>query len=159
MDIIEFPERHYVGARRTVTMDAFAQIADRLPEVLAWLTERGGVPAGAPFFRFHHLGSDGNVDVEVGWPVAEPVAGEGEIFAATLPAGRYASETHVGHPDRLFAAIEALQATPGLDFDLRQAADGEHWGSRLEIYKTDPEEQPDMTKWEVELQFRLRDPA
>lgn len=38
-------------------------------------------------------------------------------------------------------------------------ADGEHWAARLEIYHTNPAEQPDMSKWEIELQFRLRDPA
>ena len=29
--------------------------------------------------------------------------------------------------------------------------------SRLEIYKTDPAEEPDMSKWETELAFKLAD--
>ena len=35
--------------------------------------------------------------------------------------------------------------------------DGDRWGSRLEVYKSDPREVPDMTKWETELLFRLKD--
>jgi hypothetical protein len=33
--------------------------------------------------------------------------------------------------------------------------EGERWGCRLEIYRTDPQAEPDMTKWETELAFRL----
>jgi hypothetical protein len=34
---------------------------------------------------------------------------------------------------------------------------GERWGSRLEIYLTDPREESDMSKWETQLAFRLAD--
>jgi hypothetical protein len=33
----------------------------------------------------------------------------------------------------------------------------ERWGSRLEFYLTDPAEEPDMSKWETQLAFRLAD--
>jgi hypothetical protein len=32
---------------------------------------------------------------------------------------------------------------------------GERWGSRLEIYLTDPAQEPDLSKWVTELAFRL----
>jgi hypothetical protein len=35
-------------------------------------------------------------------------------------------------------------------------ADGNMWGCRLEIYKSDPRVVPDMNDWETELLFRLR---
>ena len=34
---------------------------------------------------------------------------------------------------------------------------GERWTSRLEWYLTDPAQEPDMTKWQTELAFRLAD--
>ncbi len=37
------------------------------------------------------------------------------------------------------------------------ASGGERWGSRLEIYLTDPNEEPDMSKWQTQLAFRLAD--
>ncbi len=44
-----------------------------------------------------------------------------------------------------------------LTWDVRQAPDGDRWAARLEIYETDPAEEPDMTKWETQLAFRLAD--
>jgi hypothetical protein len=41
--------------------------------------------------------------------------------------------------------------------NLEWDVDGDRWGSRLEVYKSDPREVPDMTKWETELLFRLKD--
>jgi hypothetical protein len=35
--------------------------------------------------------------------------------------------------------------------------EGERWGCRLEIYLTDPREQPDVSAWETQLAFRLAD--
>jgi hypothetical protein len=35
--------------------------------------------------------------------------------------------------------------------------EGERWNARIESYRTDPNVQPDMNKWEVELAFRLAD--
>lgn len=35
--------------------------------------------------------------------------------------------------------------------------DGEHWGSRVEFYRTNPAEEPDMNEWVTQLAFRLAD--
>lgn len=152
--IVEYPERHYVSVRKIITMTTFAQVADRLMEVYGWLAQRGVEPVGAPFFRFNVIDMDGQLDVEAGWEIAAPVESEGEVVAGILPGGRYASTTHIGHPDKLLGTIQALREE-GLDFDMTQEEDGEHWGCRLEIYKTDPRVEPDWDKWEIELQFRL----
>jgi hypothetical protein len=34
---------------------------------------------------------------------------------------------------------------------------GDRWGARLEFYLTDPAEEPDMSKWQTQLAFRLAD--
>jgi hypothetical protein len=77
-----------------------------------------------------------------------------------LPAGRYATLTHVGHPSELFGVTGALldwAATQGLRWDMWPADGGERWGCRLEIFLTDPSQEPDMSKWETQLAFRLAD--
>ena len=33
----------------------------------------------------------------------------------------------------------------------------ERWGSRLEIYLTDPAQEPDLSKWVTQLAIRLAD--
>jgi len=150
----------YVAIRRTITMQTFPEVADRLPGLFGWLAERGAAPAGAPFFRYLVIDMDGELDVEAGVPVAAPVDGEGEVLAGTLPAGRYATTTHVGHPDGLVAATRALldeAAERGLRWDAVETDRGERWGCRLELLHTNPAEQPDMNKWKTKLAFRLAD--
>ena len=88
------------------------------------------------------------------------VGGSVELVAGVLPAGRYATAIHVGHPDSLVGAVAGLLEWAdgqGLHWDMTDTPDGERWGSRLEIYLTDPAEQPDMSKWETQLLFRLAD--
>jgi effector-binding domain-containing protein len=85
--------------------------------------------------------------------------GDGDVRSGVLPAGRYATVTHLGHPDQLIDATAALldwAAEQGLQWDMSETDDGQRWGGcRLEVYNTDPAEEPDMNKWETELAFRL----
>ena len=158
--IVRRPEQHYVGVRRTVTMQTFPEVADRMPVLFGWLAERGIEPAGAPFFRYLVIDMSRELVVEAGFPVAEPVPGDGEVFSDVLPAGRYVSLTHVGHPSELVGVIGELNtwaAAQGLRYDVTESPAGDRFGCRLEIYKTDPRVQPDMSKWETELAFRLAD--
>jgi effector-binding domain-containing protein len=150
----------YVAIRRTVTMQTFPEVADRLPEVFGWLAAQEIAPAGAPFFRYLVIDMDGELDVEAGVPVTAPVDGEGETLAGVLPAGRYAVTTHVGHPDELIAVTGAFldeAAAQDLTWDATETERGTRWGCRLELLHTDPAEQPDMNKWETKLAFRLAD--
>jgi effector-binding domain-containing protein len=158
--IVERDEQPYVAVSGQVTMQTIAAIADRLPEVFGWLDARGLEPAGAPFFRYNLIDMDRRLEVEAGVPVAAAAAGDGEVLAGVLPAGRYASVTHIGHPDGLVGATAALlewAERQGLRWDVTPTPEGERWGCRLEVYKTDPAEQPDMGRWETELLFRLAD--
>jgi hypothetical protein len=45
----------------------------------------------------------------------------------------------------------------GLRWDMTQTPEGEVWGCRLEILRTNPAEEPDIHKWETVLMFRLAD--
>lgn len=158
--VVELPSRPYVGVARAVTMTSIAEIADRLPSVFDWLGSRGIEPAGAPFFRYNLIDMERRLEMEVGVPLTDAVEGHGDVIAGTLPAGRYAVVQHVGHPDELLGVTSELlewAEQQGMAWDMSQTPDGELWGSRLEIYHTDPRVEPDMAKWETELQFRLTD--
>lgn len=163
--VVERSEQPYLGLKGVVTVQAVATIADRLPELFAWLGERGVEPVGAPFFKYDVIAMGDRLEIEVGVPVAAglPSLGvpvDGDVFADVLPAGRYAVVHHVGHPDELMDVTGALlewAADQGLEWDVVEAADGEHWGCRLEVYGTDPAEEPDLAKWETDLVFRLAD--
>jgi effector-binding domain-containing protein len=68
------------------------------------------------------------LEVENGVPVAAPAGGEGEVISGVLPAGRYATVTHVGHPSELFEATKALldwAAGQGLTWDMSPGETGD----------------------------------
>jgi effector-binding domain-containing protein len=162
--IIERPAQPYVAAREILTMSTLSRIADRIPELLAWLAQGGHTPSGAPFFRYLTIDMDRGLEVEAGVPVAAPLdlagADSGAATAQTLPGGRFVSAFFVGHPDGLEGATgDLLQwaEARGLRWDMHDTPAGENWGCRLEIYHTDPREQPDMNAWRTELAFRLAD--
>ncbi|MFF8960606.1 GyrI-like domain-containing protein [Streptomyces sp. NPDC014894] len=159
--VVERGEQRYAFIRGSVRMDAFHVIADRLGELIGWLTDHGVAFAGAPFFRFNTVDMAGESDVEAGIPVVMAPEPEGDIRIGTLPPGRYATVAHTGHPDQLFdiaAALREWADREGLVWDMTETGDGvERWGCRLESYLTDPRIEPDLSKWEIELSFRLAD--
>lgn len=97
--------------------------------------------------------------MEAGVPVPTAAEGDDRVIAGVLPAGRYTTAVHTGHYDGLIGAVDNLLQwadSQGLEWDKSSADDGEHWGGRLEIYLTDPTQQPDPAKWQTQLAFRLR---
>lgn len=156
--VVDRAEQPYAAIKRSVTMQSIGKVADRLPDVFGWLGARGIEPAGAPFFRYNVIDMERELEIEAGVPIAALVEGEGEILTDVLPAGRYATLTHLGHPDRLINANARLRdwaKEQGLTWDMTLGERGEHWGCRLELFNTDPSVEPDRSKWEIELVFRL----
>ena len=157
--VIERSAQPYVAIKSQVTMRTLGAVLPGLhPRVFAWLGQRGISPAGAPFWKYNVIDMDRGLEVEVGVPVAAVVDGDGQVLAGVLAAGRYASLRYTGHPDGLMGATAHLlewAAQQNLTWDVSQAADGERWAARLEIYETDPADEPDMTKWTTQLAFRL----
>jgi effector-binding domain-containing protein len=157
-EIMTRGEQPYVAVRAKVSMDGLGQLGARFGEVAGWLGGRGLAPAGAPFFRYNVIDMMRELEVDAGFPVAAATEGDGEIVAGVLPAGRYATVTHTGHPSELLGVTGELldwAAAQGLKWDMTQTAQGERWGGRLETYLTNPDEEPDMTKWVTQLAFRL----
>ena len=159
-EIVTRAEQPYVAIRGQVTMAEIGPFAGRTGEVFAWLGARGLAPAGPPFLKYNLIDMMRQLEIEAGVPVAAATDGDGEVISGVLPAGRYATITHVGHPSELMGVTKALRdwaAEQGLAWDMSPDGDGERWGSRLEISLTDPRQEPDMSKWVTQLAFRLAD--
>jgi effector-binding domain-containing protein len=151
-------EQPYVAVREQVTMAGLGQLGARLGMVAGWLGSRGLAPAGPPFFRYNVIDMMRELEVEAGFPVAAAVEASGEIVSGLLPAGRYATLTHTGHPSELIEATKELldwAVAQGLTWDMTETSRGEQWGCRLETHLTDPDVEPDMSKWVTRLAFRL----
>jgi effector-binding domain-containing protein len=160
--IVDRTEQPYVAIKASVTMETIGRVLPELhPNVFGWLAERDIRPAGAPFWKYDVIDMERELVVEVGVPVDKPATGDDRVLTGVLPAGRYASATHTGHPSGLMEATAKLLAwadDKGLSWDKTSAVGGgEAWGARLEIYDTNPDDEPDMDKWETELAFLLAD--
>jgi effector-binding domain-containing protein len=150
-------EQAYVAIPVSVRLEELSSVVPPLmDQVFDWLAARGIAPAGPPFRRYVVVDMETKLELETGVPVAAPVEGNGEIRAGMLPAGRYATVVHTGHPDTLVTATRDLlqwAAEQGVGWD----SEGNTWGCRLEEYLSDPAEVPDMNEWRTRLAFRLRD--
>ncbi|MDQ7810384.1 GyrI-like domain-containing protein [Amycolatopsis sp. A133] len=157
--IVDRPAQRYVAERATVGIPDFPRIADRLPPLAATLAAAGVALAGAPFFRYRTLHPGPRFTVEAGVPFEGTYTPEEPAFLGELPAGRYVLDTYVGAPGGLAAATEAVLAwgaAEGVPWDRTDGPDGEDWGCRLEVLRTDPREVADPAKWVTDLLFRLK---
>ena len=159
--IVERPAQPYAAITAKVTMQNLGEVVPPLNvEVFGWLAGRAARPSGPPFWKYNLIDMERGMEVEAGVTTEKPVEGDDRVHAGTLPAGRYATLRHVGHPSTLMDATARLLRWAdehGLKWDVSQSAEGERWAGRLELYLTDPREQPDMNAWETELAFKLAD--
>jgi effector-binding domain-containing protein len=124
-----------------------AEIGDTLGGLLAqirqYLQGQGIAPAGPPFSRSHTYSSEA-VDLEAGYPVEQPVDGEGRIAASQLPGGPVAATWHMGPYNKIQRAYDALGAWMA-------EQDREPSGAPWEVYWTGPGAEPDSAKWKTEI--------
>jgi effector-binding domain-containing protein len=157
--IVEREAQSYMAYGASVTMATVAEVLPPLhPELRSWLAERDIEIVGDPFFKYNLIDMEHHLEVEVGFPVAEIPSVNDRVIGGVLPAGRYVSVVHVGHPAGLRAATGQLlgwAADEGLVFDVTDTERGERWGCRLEIYETT--EPPEMSRWHTQLALRLAD--
>lgn len=156
--IVDRAAQPYVFITRRVPMSRMGELVETHGRVFGWLAERGLAPVGAPFWKYNVIDMERELEVEVGVPTASVPTGAGEVRGGILPSGRYASIGHTGHPDELVHVTGHLLEwanAEGLRFDKAPGEDGEHWACRLEFYETDPDDEPDLTKWQHTLAFRL----
>lgn len=156
----ERPAQPYVARRTLATMQELGTVIPQEHQrVYAWLRQHGITPAGAPFIRYRVIDMMAQLDIELGVPVASAVTGDDDIVADALPAGRYATliYTDVRRGVEANAALLEWGARQGLVWDSWTAENGEGFGARLETFLTDPQEEPDLAKWQTEVAIRVAD--
>jgi effector-binding domain-containing protein len=108
---------------------------------------QGVAITGPPFGFYPRMPSD-TVEVVVGFPVAAPIAADGEVEPFTLPGGRAVTATHVGPYEELentYAELLAWTTAEGLTL-----AEG-MW----ESYLSDPSAEPDPSTWRTLIVWPL----
>ena len=151
--------QHCAAIPATVAMDGIsAAVDDAFPELFGWLAGQGIAPAGPPLIRYLVIDMAGELQIELGVPVAAPVTASGRIQPGVLPEGRYAVLRHTGPYDGLVASNAALlhwAQEKGIQFDTWDTPQGAAWRCRAEHYLTNPSEEPDPAKLETDVAFLI----
>ena len=113
----------------------------------------GVAPDGPPYARYHAWGGD-LADVEIGFPVAQELAGlaslndvaEGEVGASELPGGRVAVVVHRG-------PYTALGDAYGRLHDWIHAQGEDDGPGPWETYIDNPEEVADVSELRTEIRW------
>jgi len=149
--------QHYAGIPATVAMSRISAAVDEaFPELFGWLAGQGIAPAGPPLIRYLIVDMLGELQIELGVPVATPVTASGRVRPGSLPEGKYLVLRHTGHYDGLVASNAALQQWARehqVELDTWDTAEGSAWRSRAEHYLTNPATEPDPAKWEVDVAY------
>ncbi|SMQ65063.1 effector-binding domain-containing protein [Devosia lucknowensis] len=151
----------YIFVPFTVTMRQMQKPArDGFPLIFAHLEKHGLKPVGPAFYNYRRINMAETLDVEAGIAVEKLGPEEGKVKNGTLPAGKFIGVSWTGHPDKLMTVTGMLIGwvkESGQKLDVEEKADGDHFACRLELYDSDPEEEPDMEKWVTTLAFKMKD--
>lgn len=131
---------------------------EAIPRIYQWLAEHQVAPQGGPLYVYRHIGDSAEpVDLTVGVPIAEAVQPSAGMILGNLPAGPYVIGRHIGSPDEIpssHARIKEWAHENGLRLENLRDENGEPWTGHAEHFLTDPNEEPDATKWVTELLFK-----
>jgi len=146
--IVVREKTHTLSITRETTPDAFGTVfAECFPAIHQFITAQGKEQSGRPFGRYLEM-SDTKAVVECGIPVANEMAGEGQIVPSEIPAGRYVLKSHIGSFETLgetHGAINAFIAKQNLQIA----------GPPVEFYVSDPGEEPDPNKWQTDIIYPI----
>jgi effector-binding domain-containing protein len=153
--IVETEERIAAVIHLTVPRPELPKVAPAaIDELVMAITAQGQSPQG-PLFMHHVTMSPDAFDVEVGFPVARPIAPAGRVRPGKLPAVRVARTIYQGPYEGLYGAWDA--------FGKRLKSDGLLGRSGLrraetlwESYLVGPETTSDANQWRTELNLPLR---
>ena len=142
------PRQVYAAVRATVRMSEMGErMGPLFGKLFGWLGQAGIEATGAPWARYLTVGPD-EVELEIGAPVAREVDGGDGIISGVRPACDIAWTVHVGPYDQMEPAYQAVLSW--ISANGRMIA-----GAGWEFYETDPDQEPDPTKWRTRIVYPL----
>ncbi|MHB8070540.1 MAG: GyrI-like domain-containing protein [Candidatus Cryosericum sp.] len=146
-EVVETQAQPAVSIRTVTSVDRLPQeIGKAYGSIITYLTAKGEQPQGPAFVAYYNMDMQ-KLDVEMGFPVAKEVAGNGEILATYIPAGRRATCMYKGPYKDMAPTYEALT---------KWMSDNGHvpTGVAYEFYYNSPDQVPEselLTKIEFLL--------
>lgn len=158
--VVQRKEVPYVSMRATVEGKDFGNVVPKLmPKLGAWMAEHKIEPKGPLLIRYNYVDMPKRLDVEVGLITHSKVKASGDVISGVIPAGRYGSYTHFGDYSELVAAngkVQDFAHQNHLGFKMRKGDHGEEFVGRFELYETDPDKEPDKSKWETQVLYLVK---
>ncbi len=143
IDVRPFAKRATLSVRvKTSPAELGAVLASIFPRVFAYAAGSGASP-GQPYVRYWGRSAE-VLDIEAGLPVQKALAQKGDIIPGEIGGGSVASLEHVGPYEGLPAVHEKLAAWV-------KASKQRPQGPSLEIYLTDPGDEPSPERWRTQV--------
>ncbi len=109
-DTIDRPAQPALSIRTHSAVQDLPQVLGKAyGAIMQYLGELGVSPAGAPFVAYFNMDMQ-DLDMEIGFPVMQPLPGKGEVQASQIPAGKAATCLHTGPYPEIEHAYKALSA-------------------------------------------------
>lgn len=118
-------------------------IPQALEQVAMYLGRLGLGPVGMPYVRYHPS-EPGTFEVEAGFPATGPCPESDGVRPSALPGGPAACLLYTGPYESMGNAYEALSGWLAAE---GKEPDGDMW----EVYLSDPDQEPDPTRWQTEI--------
>ena len=133
-ELIDHPTQRALSIRtHAAVQDLPTIIGPAYGAITQYLGQLGQQPVGAPFVAYYNMDMQ-NLDIEIGYPVAQKLTGLGNIQPSMVAGGKAAACLHVGPYDTLPAAYQALMEWMG--------AKGYEGTICYEVYLNDPAQTP-----------------
>ncbi len=149
VEIVQLPEFNYISVRDEVELEAVSTQMGQVYSQLMNLIERHDlVMTDMPFAIYHKI--DGNrIDLECGIPVDYGIDPQGAVLSGKMPSRTYAVADHIGSYENLDQTHSFIQRwIPENGLSLA--------GSPMEKYLTDPQQQPDESKWVTVIYYPVQ---
>lgn len=115
-------------------------------ELMGAIAGQGAQIVGEPYVAYRNRNME-DLDLEIGFPVSQPLAARGRAEPGTLQGGKWASTLFVGPYDKVAPAWDALER-------FIDATGHEPGGPAYEFYFDGPETPPEKTR--TRLTFPLK---
>jgi effector-binding domain-containing protein len=120
--------------------------AENFPKIMGYAQENGASMAGSPT-GIYFTWTDTLTKMAAAIPVDKEVAGNDEIEYRVIPAGNALRVDHYGNYDEVGPAHYAMEEYAN--------EKGYSLSFAIETYVTDPEEEPDTSKWLTQITYPI----
>ena len=149
VEIISLPDFNFVSLRSEIKLeDISTQMGMMYGQLMNFMGENRLTMTDMPYAIYHKM-DGGLIDLECGIPVDKAIDPRGSILAGIMPGKTYASADH-------FGSYETLEKTHSFIQKWIQDNGFNLAGSPMEKYLTDPQKEPDQTKWVTAIYYPVQ---